>query len=100
MTNRHCGAEQIGSSDAIQATAKYRPKNACNRAGALTGEGMHRFAKFVLHLVPSLVLISAVLSGGQCVAQEIDVPGGRGSGALVAPTAWVEFIAPVRTESI
>jgi hypothetical protein len=56
---------------------------------------MQRFAKFLLHLVPSLVLITVVLSGGQCVAQEIDIPGGRGSGTLVAPTGWVEFIAPV-----
>ena len=34
--------------------------------------------------------------GGQRVAQEVNVPSGRGSGSVVAPSGWVELIAPVQ----
>jgi hypothetical protein len=45
--------------------------------------------------VPSLLVICLVSLGGPCVAQEVNVPTGRGSGSIVAPTGWVELIAPV-----
>jgi hypothetical protein len=55
---------------------------------------MKKLTRFALRHVPSLVM--CLLSfGGLCVAQEADVPSGRGSGSVVAPTGWAEFIAPV-----
>jgi hypothetical protein len=55
---------------------------------------MKTLTRFALRHVPSLVM--CLLSfGGLCVAQEADVPSGRGSGSVVAPTGWAEFIAPV-----
>ena len=57
---------------------------------------MRRSRKFPLHLVPSFLVICVVSLGGQCVAQEVDVPSGRGSGSVIAPTGWVELIAPVQ----
>jgi len=33
---------------------------------------------------------------GLCVAQEVDVPNGRGKGSVVAPSGWVELITPVK----
>jgi hypothetical protein len=56
---------------------------------------MQGFTRFALHLVPSLLVICLVSLGGPCVAQEVNVPTGRGSGSIVAPTGWVELIAPV-----
>jgi hypothetical protein len=56
---------------------------------------MKKLTRFALRHVPSLV-ICLLSFGGLCVAQEADVPsGGRGNGAVVAPTGWAEFIAPV-----
>jgi hypothetical protein len=56
---------------------------------------MKKVTRFALRHVPSLVM--CLLSfGGLCVAQEVDVPTGRGSGSVVAPTGWAEFIAPVQ----
>jgi hypothetical protein len=46
--------------------------------------------------VPGFLAICVVLLGGRCVAQEVDVPSGRGSGSVTAPTGWVELIAPVQ----
>src|SRR6201997_5825820 len=58
---------------------------------------MQRFTNFALHLVPTLLVLLLIALGGQCVAQEVDVPsGGRGSGSVVAPTGWAELIAPVQ----
>ena len=58
---------------------------------------MQGFTRFALHLVPSFLLLLLISLGGQCVAQEVDVPdGGRGGGSVVAPTGWAEFIAPVQ----
>jgi hypothetical protein len=57
---------------------------------------MRGFTKFALHLVPTFLVLSLVLLGRPCVAQEIDVPSGRGSGSVFAPTGWVELIAPVQ----
>ena len=34
--------------------------------------------------------------GGLCVAQEADIPSGRGSGSIVAPSGWIELITPVQ----
>ncbi|MBV8843517.1 MAG: DUF2490 domain-containing protein [Bryobacterales bacterium] len=31
-----------------------------------------------------------------CAAQEVDVPSGRGSASVVAPSGWVELIAPIQ----
>lgn len=56
---------------------------------------MKRLTTFALRHVPSLV-ICLFSFGGLCVAQEVDVPSGRGSGSVVAPTGWTELIAPVQ----
>src|SRR3984893_4276726 len=63
--------------------------------GDVGGDNMKRLAKFALRHVLSLV-ICLLSFGGLCVAQEADVPGGRGTGSLVAPTGWAELIAPVQ----
>ena len=52
--------------------------------------------KFARHLVPSFLVICVALLGGPCVAQEANVPSGRGSGSIFAPTGWVELIAPIQ----
>ena len=58
---------------------------------------MRGFTKFALHLVPGLLVIGLVSFGRPCVAQEVDAPDGRGgSGSVVAPSAWLELIAPVQ----
>jgi hypothetical protein len=57
---------------------------------------MQGYTKFALHLVPTLLMLCLALLGGRCVAQEVDVPSGRGSGSVVAPTGWAELIAPVQ----
>jgi len=56
---------------------------------------MQRLTKFALRHVPSLV-ICLLSFGGLCFAQEVDVPSGRGSGSVVAPTGWAELIATVQ----
>ena len=56
---------------------------------------MQRLTRFALRHVPSLV-ICLLSFGGPCFAQEVDVPSGRGSGSVVAPTGWAELIAPVQ----
>jgi len=56
---------------------------------------MQRLTRFVLRHVVNLV-ICLLSFGGLCFAQEVDVPGGRGNGSLVAPTGWAELIAPVQ----
>ena len=57
---------------------------------------MRGFTKFMSRFAPGLLVICAVLFSGRCIAQEVDVPGGRGSGSLVAPSGWVELITPVQ----
>ena len=54
---------------------------------------MQGFTRFLPHL--SFLVICLLSLGGLCVAQEVDVPNGRGNGSLVAPTGWAELIAPV-----
>jgi hypothetical protein len=56
---------------------------------------MQGFTRFAVRPVPSFLAICLVSLGGPCVAQEVNVPTGRGSGSIVAPTGWVELIAPV-----
>ena len=56
---------------------------------------MQRLTRFALRHLPSLV-ICLLSFGGLCVAQEVDVPSGRGNGSVVAPTGWVELITPVQ----
>ena len=55
---------------------------------------MQGFTRFLPHL--SFLVICLLSLGGLCVAQEVDVPNGRGNGSLVAPTGWTELIAPVQ----
>jgi Protein of unknown function (DUF2490) len=57
---------------------------------------MQRLTRFALRFVQGFLAICVVLLGGRCGAQEVDVPTGRGSGAVVAPTGWAELIAPVQ----
>jgi Protein of unknown function (DUF2490) len=57
---------------------------------------MQGFPRFALRFVPTFLVICVVLLGGRCAAQEVDVPNGRGSGSVVAPTGWTELIAPVQ----
>jgi hypothetical protein len=57
---------------------------------------MQRFTNFALHVVSTFLLISLVSLSGPCVAQEVDVPSGRGSGSVFAPTGWAELIVPVK----
>jgi len=52
--------------------------------------------RLLLRPVSTLLLICMALLGGQCVAQEVDVPAGRGNGSIVAPSGWVELITPVQ----
>ena len=57
---------------------------------------MRELTWFTRYLAPG-VLVACVLSlGSPCAAQEVDVPTGRGSGSVTAPTGWVELIAPVQ----
>src|ERR1700721_1367704 len=57
---------------------------------------MRGFTKVVLHLLPIFLVLWLVFLGGRCIAQEVDVPTGRGGGSVVAPTGWAELIAPVQ----
>ena len=57
---------------------------------------MRGFTKFALQVVPTVLVLWLVFLGGRCVAQEVDVPTGHGSGSVVAPTGWAELIAPVQ----
>jgi hypothetical protein len=57
---------------------------------------MQGFTRFALHLVPSFLVVCLASLGGPCAAQEVDVPTGRGSNSVVAPTGWAELIAPVQ----
>jgi hypothetical protein len=42
------------------------------------------------------LVIFVIFLGGQCLAQEVDVPGGRGNGSVVAPSGFIELITPVQ----
>jgi hypothetical protein len=55
---------------------------------------MQAFTRLLPRL--SFLMMCFLLLGGLCVAQEVDVPTGRGNGSVVAPSGWVELIAPVQ----
>src|ERR1700721_2465641 len=57
---------------------------------------MRGFKRFALHIAPTFLVLLLIFLGGRCLAQEVDVPSGRGSGSVVAPTGWAELIAPVQ----
>jgi hypothetical protein len=56
---------------------------------------MKKLTKFALRHVPSLVICLLSLCS-LSFAQEVDVPSGRGSGSVVAPTGLAELIVPVQ----
>jgi len=57
---------------------------------------MRMFTGFARYLAPGVLVAFMVSLGVPCVAQEVDVPNGRGSGSVFAPSGWVELIAPVQ----
>ena len=58
---------------------------------------MQRLTRFALHLVPGCLAIGLLAMGKPCAAQEVDAPGAHaGSGSVVAPSGWLELIAPVQ----
>jgi Protein of unknown function (DUF2490) len=62
----------------------------------LVETAMKRLTRFALHMTPTFLALGLIFLGGRCVAQEVDVPSGRGSGSVVAPSGWTELIAPVQ----
>jgi hypothetical protein len=57
---------------------------------------MPGFTRFALLFAPSFLVACLLSLSGLCVAQEVDVPTGRGSGSVFAPTGWAELIVPVQ----
>src|SRR4029077_14496404 len=57
---------------------------------------MRMFTRFARYLAPGVLVACVVSLGVPCAAQEVDVPSGRGSGSVFAPSGWVELIAPVQ----
>ena len=57
---------------------------------------MRIFTRFGQYLAPGVLVACVVSLAAPCAAQEVDVPNGRGSGSVTAPTGWVELIAPVQ----
>ena len=57
---------------------------------------MRIFTSLARYLAPGVLVACAVSLGTPCAAQEVDVPNGRGSGSVVAPSGWVELITPVQ----
>ena len=57
---------------------------------------MRMFTSFARYLAPGVLVACVVSLGAPCAAQEVDVPTGRGSGSVIAPSGWVELIAPVQ----
>ena len=57
---------------------------------------MRIFTRFGQCVAPGVLVACLVSLGGPCAAQEVDVPNGRGSGSVVAPSGWVELIAPLQ----
>ena len=55
--------------------------------------GVKTFSRYAS---PSVLVAVVVSLGTPCAAQEVDVPNGRGSGSVVAPSGWVELIAPIQ----
>jgi hypothetical protein len=65
-----------------------------NANATLRGDAMQGFTRFLAH--SSFLLICLLSLGALSVAQEVDVPSGRGKGSVVAPSGWAELIAPVQ----
>ena len=62
----------------------------------IRGKGMKGFPRFAAHLVPGLLLIGLVSYGRPCAAQEVDAPDAHsGSGSVLAPSGYLELIAPL-----
>ena len=57
---------------------------------------MQRFTRVSLQRVSTVLVLWLICLGALAAAQEVDVPSGRGSGSVVAPTGWAELIAPVQ----
>ena len=57
---------------------------------------MRGLISFAHYLAPGVLVACVFSQGTPCAAQEVDVPTGRGSGSVTAPTGWVELIAPVQ----
>ena len=57
---------------------------------------MRVLTRFARYLAPGVLVACVVSLGAPCAAQEVDVPNGRGSGSVFAPSGWVELIAPVQ----
>ena len=57
---------------------------------------MRMFTSFARYLAPGVLVACVVSLGVPCAAQEVDVPNGRGSGSVFAPSGWVELVAPVQ----
>ena len=68
----------------------------CNSALNILARRASRIALQAMLPASTVLVICVVLLSGHCVAQEVDVPTGRGNGRVVAPTGWVELIAPVQ----
>jgi Protein of unknown function (DUF2490) len=63
---------------------------------------MRAFTRFVRHLVGSVVVLSLVLVGKTCVAQDVEIPAApdahsRGS-SVFAPSTWLVLNAPVNEQ--
>jgi len=57
---------------------------------------MPRFTGLAL-LAPAVLVIGLISWGRPCAAQEVDAPDAHsGSGSLVAPSGWLQLIAPVQ----
>src|SRR5690348_14548624 len=60
--------------------------------------GMKGFSTFAAHLVPGLLLIGLASFARPCRAQEVDAPSGTGSGAVFAPSGYLEVNAPLQKQ--
>src|SRR5690349_18285087 len=57
---------------------------------------MRSFRSCVRYLAPGVLVAFVSSLCTPCAAQEVDVPNGRGSGSVTAPSGWVELIAPIQ----
>src|SRR5581483_1920260 len=57
---------------------------------------MRMFTRFGRYLAPGVLVACLVGLSTPGAAQEVDAPNGRGGGSVVAPSGWVELIAPVQ----
>jgi len=57
---------------------------------------MRRLTRVTRYVSPCVLFACVFSLGSPCAAQEVNVPNGRGSGSVVAPSGWVELITPVQ----